>query len=384
MEKSESSAILKSQVNSEGAKNENNLKRWKFAVGVSATVVSCIASLAGIACVQLMDQIPPDFELNALRFIVGLVLSVFLLLFKKLSPKVRKGNIKWIIAIGIIIIIYNIALYSHNLKLIPIVTVLCIHGALKIILSLILSRIFLTEPISLVKCGVCLLAFIGSTCTVVPRVAIYFDWGIDVKKVTPNDSTVPITTSAFNYLALNSTSKFGEEIQVFTLDSTDSKSNHEQTSINDFMIAVLFIFCASLTTTIQSLVLAGSPLKDVSVEVLSFWYFLFGTIISVSTTFVLEHPFIPKFSDILLCFGHSFGAFGSTFFDMISLQNIDVNTIVIITTIRIPMALVASMTFLRDIIPVKQVYLLIIGTIITTLTTIILPVYEYWSLQKSL
>ena len=59
MEKSESSAILKSQVNSEGAKNENSLKRWKFAVGISATVISCIASLAGIACVQLMDQIPP-------------------------------------------------------------------------------------------------------------------------------------------------------------------------------------------------------------------------------------------------------------------------------------------------------------------------------------
>ena len=382
MEKSESNAILKSQVNSKGAKNENSIKRWKFAVGISATVISCISSLAGIACVQLMDQIPPDFELNALRFIVGLLLSVLLLLSKKLSPKVRKENIKWIIAIGILIIIYNIALYSHNLKLIPIVTVLCIHGALKIILSLILSRIFLTEPISLVKCGVCLLAFIGSTFTVIPRVAIYFDWGIDVKNVTPNDSTVPMTTSAFNYLALNST-RFGEEIQVFTLESTDSKSNHEQKSINDFMIAVLFIFCASLTTTIQSLVLAGSPLKDVSVEVLSFWHFLFGTIISVSTTFVLEHPFIPKFSDILLCFGHSFGAFGSTFFDMISLQNIDVNTIVIITTIRIPMALVASMTFLRDIIPVKQVYLLIIGTIITTLTTIILPVYEYWSLQKS-
>ena len=191
-----------------------------------------------------------------------------------------------------------------------------------------------------------------------------------------------MTTTAFNYHAFNSTNRFGEEINFFTLENNDSKSNNEQTSIKDFIIAVLFIFCASLTSTIQSLLLAGSPLKDVRVEVLSFWYFLFGTIISVSTTFVLEHPFIPKFSDILLCFGHSFGALGSTFFDMISLQNIDVNTIVIISTVRIPMALVVAMTFLRDIIPVKQVYLLIIGAIITTLTTIILPVYEYWSLQK--
>ena len=57
---------------------------------------------------------------------------------------------------------------------------------------------------------------------------------------------------------------------------------------------------------------------------------------------------------------------------------LEVNTLAVISTVRLPFAFVAEMTFLKDVVPVKRVYLLVIGTIITSLTTVAMPTYEIW------
>ena len=131
-----------------------------------------------------MNQIPPDFELNNLRFGVGILFSLAYFTTKRIVPKVAKENIKWLLAVAMTTICYNLTLYSHNLKRIPIVTLLCIHQTFRIFLTLILSKIFLKLDIPFTKCIICLITMVRALFTVVPKVEVYLDFNIgDVTKM---------------------------------------------------------------------------------------------------------------------------------------------------------------------------------------------------------
>ena len=83
------------------------------------------------------------------------------------------------------------------------------------------------------------------------------------------------------------------------------------------------------------------------------------------------------------CFGHSIATCSGTYLDLVALQILDVNVYVIIISMRLPLAVVSQLTIFKGVIPVKHVYLLIIGTVMIMVTTIFMPLYEYWALKKA-
>ena len=231
------------------------------------------------------------------------------------------------------------------------------------------------QAIPLAKAAVCLVTLTGAIFTVIPRVEVYLE-----TRISTSDDVLLDINPEYNYL--NGTRSNTSDIlhKQYSLHNNDVVDSND---VIEFIVTVAVISCASLASVVQTIIIAGSPLKDESVNVLTFWYFFFGLTLLLPATFILEQPFIPdNTSDILLCFGHSVGAYFGNFFDVIANQILEVNTFAVITTVRLPLAFLAEETFLKDVVPVKRVYLLVIGTIITSLTTVAMPVYEYCFLNK--
>ena len=131
------------------SEEQNASIRCQYFVGFAAAVSKSVAQVVSIASLQLMSQIKPDFQLNALRFGVGVLFSLIYLFSKWVPPFILKDNIKWLSIVSATTIIFNLTLYSHYLKRMPIVTVLCVHQTFKIVLTLIFAKIFLNSNISI-------------------------------------------------------------------------------------------------------------------------------------------------------------------------------------------------------------------------------------------
>ena len=367
---------------SSSSKDETGTNRIRYLVGVAAATSTVLAQLAGIDSIQLMSQIPPDFELNTLRFAVGVAFSALYLLLKQTIPRISKENVKWLAVVSATTVGYNLSLYSHNLKMMPIVTLLCVLQTFRIILTLIFSKVFLKSDISLIKFAICLVTIIGTTLTVIPRVEMYLQSPCELCVHHTNKTSQHNSSTNINYnVGFSPGSNINYTSQYYVGNS--DHNNNSNYGIVSFLVSVSVIFLAALTSTIEATVISGSPLRDENTVIFSFWYFVIGTIFSVTVTFVFEHPFIPEnTSDILLCFGHSVGASAVTYLDLVALQILDINVYVIIITLRLPIALVLQMTILKSIIPVKHILILGIGMIITVVSSITMPIYQYVFVEK--
>ena len=452
-------------------KPEERPGRGTILVGLAAATAAPFAQLGGIASIQLMNQIPPDFELNALRFGVGMIFSVSYLILTQTLPRVSRDNIKWLAIVCVTTFGYNLSLFSHNLKRMPIVTLLCVMQTFRIILTLIFSKLFLKHEIPVVKFVICVATVIGSILTVIPRVEVYLQYSCascihagnseypqNVTAGNNTDSTLFIkpkednTTSSIylsnNDYRLNNTSldhtntsqcldlnntdlninSNGHDLSSSDLDLNNSgrdlnssdrdlnssdldlnnsdhdlnNSNHDLNNskqvfdysdhdfgnskhdITEFLVSLAVIFVAALCSTTEATVISGSPLRDANTVVFSFWYFLIASLLSLGITFLLEEPFIPRSqSDVLLCFGHSVGASAVTYLDLVALQILDINVYVIIITLRLPVAMVMQLTVLRRVIPVTHVMILAIGMMITLITSVTMPIYQYCFVDRN-
>ena len=349
---------------------EKKKSLWSYICGITTGVLSAITQLAGVAFIQLMVQIPPIFELNVLRFGAGFLMSATSLVITQTSPKMQKESIKWMVGVEFFTIVYNIAMYSHYLKKIPLVTLLCIHQAFKLIMSLTLSRVFLRTPIPIAKTVVCLVTLVGSIFTIIPRVEVYLDAGNSGKFLENFNGTNISGIAHSTHL----------EYDITQSDDVMHRAKiTKEKDIKEFLITIAIISCASMSSVIQTILIGGTSLKYENANVLTFWDLFMGLAILLPTTFILEKPFIPNnLNDILFCIGHSLAAYFGTISHVCANQMLEVNTLTVILTVRLPLAFLAEETFLKDVVPVKRVYLLVIGTIITSLTTVAMPVYELW------
>ena len=131
----------------EGSKSS----RRKFLIGITGAFGLAFTSVTGIACIQLMDQIPPDFELTVFRFIIGFIFTTIYLSAKQKLPRLEKCNIKWMIAVSLCSLSYNVFVYNHFLKSITFLGIQSIQTSMNIVFSVILSKIFLKVKISFAK-----------------------------------------------------------------------------------------------------------------------------------------------------------------------------------------------------------------------------------------
>ena len=373
--------------------------------GILAILAVYIANIAGITCVQLMAQLPPDFELNALRFSVGVVIAIIYLLGKRTTPTLSKSKIEFVLALAATQAIYNVFLYSHHLQQIPIVTILSVYQAFKIIFVLILSKIFLSSEIPCIKVLICVISFAGTSLTVLPKIIEYMHNGWepipkDHDKVfnTTNLFKQRINGTVFKYdypvlnptkgltpnliSCNNSVSRVVCDCSDFnTSDVTDSPDTihhvKEVVTLETFLFGVCFPIPSSLSSAAQNVLITGTYLKETNFVVFSLWYGTIVTAFSFTMMFAFEHPIIPdNLTDILLFFGHACSAASGIYLEVLICQNIDVNVFAVMATVRLPLAFLAQKKILKSVTHVEHLWMFITGILTIVISAIIMPLYE--------
>ena len=378
-------------------------------MGITATLSKSVAQVVSIASLQLMQKIPPESELNAFRFGLGVVLGLVYSLSKPTLPTIAKENIKWLIIIIATTIGFNFSVYNFYLKRMPIVTVLCTLQSFKIILTLIFAKIFLNSSMTVSKLVICLVTFAGTVLTVVPRLEMYLDSNPhEVQQVSNNGIMVNMTGDVFPYDVNNITSVLAYDVANVTADisrstidvinvtsdnvtltlpnetcvSSEIREGGEN-NLTSMLIALSLIFVASMASVVELVVFAGTSVKEENLIMFSFWYYSGGAILSIIGTFAFEQPFIPETTgDKLLCLTHSVSVTAVVYLEFVAFQNLDANVYVIVSSIRLPLALILQMTVLKGVVAVRDLYMLIIGMVITAMATVVMAIYEYWVLQR--
>ena len=78
----------------------------------------------------------------------------------------------------------------------------------------------------------------------------------------------------------------------------------------------------------------------------------------------------------------SFSASSVTYFDLLAVQNIDVNEYYITGTFKLPVSFLLQLTLLKNVTPNANMYLLVSGMIVVFVCSITMPVSEYVKLRR--
>ena len=117
----------------------------KLLIGVTIIFMVCVFDTTSIACLQLMDKLPPDIQINALNFVVGFLCIICYLVIKRKLPRVSRDKIIWVIAICVVFLVDCLTLYNQEASFLPLGSIGNIGYAFNITFSGLLSKIFLTE-----------------------------------------------------------------------------------------------------------------------------------------------------------------------------------------------------------------------------------------------
>ena len=161
------------------------------------------------------------------------------------------------------------------------------------------------------------------------------------------------------------------------------KGNARCKEISTILISVAFLIAALFLGCTESIAVTGTGLKDENTVILSFWYFILGITVSALAMIVLEDPFFPGWvTDHCLWFGHAVSASSVTYFDLLAVQNINVNVYYITRTVKLRVSFLLQLTLLKNVTPNENMYLLVSGMIVVFLCSITMPVYEYCKLRR--
>ena len=118
----------------------------------------------------------------------------------------------------------------------------------------------------------------------------------------------------------------------------------------------------------ESLAISRTSLREINGVFLSFWYFLFGTILSPLTSLTFENMFIPEtMTDKICSIVHCTLASASTFLYIFAIKLLDANLVAIVYSIYIPLALTTQMFLLQSVTPPVELWVLVLGLVIITI-----------------
>ena len=153
--------------------------------------------------------------------------------------------------------------------------------------------------------------------------------------------------------------------------------------VSVFLLAICYTIPAPFSSSVKSIIVSGTSLKDAHIVPLSFWYLSISSLISLIVTFAFEKPLIPdKVSDILLCFGHATSTSCLMYLKILVFQNLDVNMFVVMASVRLPLAFLTQMTVFRKVTYVEHLWMFVTGMVIIVISVVIMPIYEYTALIR--
>ncbi len=398
----------------------NTKWNWKTFIGIFILLTECVCEIGSIACLQLIKDLPPNFELNSLRFAIGLILVVVYLLLGRQMPKIKKELLGWLFLGVVATYFYNLALYSEYVKELPIGAVIGIEQAFYILLFALATRILLKHKHSWLNLFLILTTFIGIGLVILssllPRggaldnsnikigslssidLGNYTELTIggngsnyslknnDEKGFNPNINRIG---SAQNWMVqnLNISAYDSQEIHIArntTMQSSNKTLNKDRNQGTDdpswptdgvdhttegVLISISLLFCAILCATTESLNISSTPLRDVNGIFLAFWYFLFGAVASALTSIMFEDIIIPEtLSDRMFSFSHCLFASAVTFLYIFASKLLEPNVLAIVYSIHIPLALITQFFLMESVTPPVDIWVLVLGLIIIALS----------------
>ena len=341
----------------------------KNCFGIFIIVVQCMCEIGSISCLQLITDLPPNFELNSLRFAIGLVFVIVYLLVSWQLPVIERNLAAWVFLGVLATYFYNLTLYSEYVKELPIGAVFGIKQGFYILLVALASRILLKQKHSWLK-----LFLIATTCLGIGLVIL--------SSFLPHGETVSGNLNKCNKHDLSAMLEEdidkvpGELKDVVLKNETkmtilceDFPNNLTGYTTDGVLIAIALIFACMVCGTVENLVISGTPLKDVNGIFLSFWYFLFGSFSSILTSITFETMFLPDMlTDKIYSVMHCTFASLTTFLYIFALKFLDPSILAIVFSIHIPLALVTQIFLLQSITPPVELWVLILGLAIITLS----------------
>ena len=148
--------------------------------------------------------------------------------------------------------------------------------------------------------------------------------------------------------------KYIRDDTSISTNCTDSQFARQEdnpgTEYSTILISITILKVARFLGCTESVAVAGTGIKDEDTVVLSLWYFIVGTVISADAMTLFQHPFLPAtVTDLCLFLGHAVSASSVTYFDLLAVQNIDVNAYYITGTLKLPVSFPLQLTLLKNV-----------------------------------
>ena len=350
--------------------------RIKGCIGIVLVVVACLCDIGSLACLQLISHLSPDFELNTLRFAVGLIFSVISLLHMQQLPKIGKGHSGWALLVALATYFYNVTKFNEYVKDLAVGAVIGIRQGFVIVLMAIATRWFLKKKHSWLDGVLTFTCILG---VALVTLSAFLPTSNKEKNIfSRNSSEVDAGQLLIPQMTYPTISTFenglqNEETNASTYKLSNEQNIHDMDNDRDSMyritICIVLIFGCALSASTEYIIIAATSLKEVNNIFLGFWYFLFGTIFSLITSVIFEDIFIPeKAIDKILSLAHCIMASAFTFVFIVLLKLINPSILSVILSIRIPLALLTQMFLLQTVTPPVELWVLILGLSIITLS----------------
>ena len=371
--------------------------------GITVTFTVCVFDTTSLACLQLVETLPPDIQINALNFACGLICIIPYFVIKRKIPTLDRSKLIWVTIICVVFIADCLSLYNQEASFLPLGSIGSIGYAFNIIFSVILSKIFLTETVTLHKGLALFVTILGLLLTILAHVpslgqsynhdsscGVLHENGHHVGNGsqltihgTSNQTFIPDLTYRGNDTDFIESQDVPTAVKNTTVPfDCNSGPKHKKdlwSEVLSMFLLAFSCFCSALETVI----LSGSRLKHVNPPVLAFWIFASGSIILIPATFTFEEPIIPQtWMDRMYLLIYCVGAAGLSYCYIIAAQILLPMFLTIIESFGVPLMFIVQMLFLTQIAKPNNIWLQMAGVLLVFLATIALPVVEYLTVKK--
>ena len=327
-------------------------------LGYCAAVTCLLLMTVSVACVQGLQCLIPQFELNFCRYLVQVLLASLIAKIGKIEVRIELPDWGWIALLGIINMFFNVFVFSA-VSLIPLTAAEAAINIAILISVAVLCRVLFGKSIGLVILTGMLLCVVGVICVSQPEIIVGRQT-TDVERImnrTIDDRCYDEFTSLFAD-AGSSNMAMVNSVMGYLLAASGGLS------------AALHYICA------------GILLKEHHPVTLIFWISLLGLPASLILAFYFEEPVIPtQTRNIILIFGHCLTGAVKVICSVFACQLIQPMRFASIRSLTTVAMLIPQYTVLKHILPGHGNWLEVFGAICISFGVALTPVFDLITLS---
>ena len=321
----------------------------QISTGVLAALLWVVLMVVSTASVQLLERRIPDFELNAARCALPILLLTIEALARRQFPVIPREEIGSATLYSILNILSSLTIFV-SVTLLPVSSVQSLAQTSSIVSGVILFYLFLDDKPTLPVLISALMCTCGVLCVIQPNFVFTHLTNENSFSVSINGNFTKFSFDSSSNLTNNTTN--------------DSPLDHYSQALPEILKYILPVASGFIMTVDVIVVKKRTYLYDNMAEVL-FWCFFTGTVLSLLITFIWEDPVLVPgtWLDTLFVSLHCFGYIGIYPLYLYSVKHISGNTFVLIASTMVIFLLVAQYTVLSSILPGNRNWIEVLGVI---------------------